>query len=299
MKLIKPIEVTPERLISSSVPEDDAPAWGPEGYAVGSRVIHQHRLYEALVDVPAGVEPGAEVVTVAAPAKWLDLGAANRWKMFDDRVESQTAAAGSISVVVAPGQVVDAVTLLNVAGAVARVTVTDPIEGLVYEREESLIEAGADDWYEWFFAPVERVTDLTLLDLPAYGAGEVSVVIDNFSDLAAVGHVVLGMTAEVGVAQYGSSVGITDFSRKERDSFGNAVVVPRSFSKRAEFDVWLETRLVGVVQRLLASLRARPVVWIGESSMEATILFGFYRDFDITISGPEISDAVITIEGLV
>lgn len=300
MKIIKPVSVTPERLISSNVAEDDAPAWASVStYSTGNRVTHQRRLYEALAAIAAGVEPGKEVVTDESSAKWLDLGAVNRWKMFDDRVESQTRRTGSVAVTIRPGQVVNAVALLNLTGRSATVTLVDPLEGEVYRREESLVDAGVGNWYDWYFAPIGRRTDLALLGLPAYGTADLNISVDNATDAAEVGHVVIGAVVDIGVAEYGSSVGITDFSRKERDDFGNAVVVQRSFSKRADFDVWLETSRVGIVQRLLASLRTQPVIWIGEETMEATILFGFYRDFDITISGPEVSDAVITIEGLV
>lgn len=293
MRLIKPIAVTPERLISSNVEENDAPEWGPENsYSAGALVIHGRRLYEALAEIPAGVEP------TESSLDWLDRGPVNRWRMFDDRVESQTVRSGSVDVTIRPGQVVNALALLNVTGRSATVTLIDPGEGEIYRREESLVESGVSNWYDWYFAPFSRRSDVALLDLPAYGTADLRISVDNASDTAEVGHVVLGSVSDIGVAGYGSSVGIIDFSRKERDDFGNAVVVQRSFSKRAEFDVWLDTARVGAVQKLLASLRAQPVVWIGEETMEATILFGFYRDFDITISGPEFSDAVITIEGL-
>lgn len=301
MRIIKPLEVTPARLISSNVPEDDAPLWSSsESYTAGQKVIHELRLYEALVDVPAGVEPGAEIVTEESPAKWLDLGAINRWRMFDDRVESQTAQDDTVSVSIRPGQVVNSLALLNIDGVSATVTMTDPFEGVVFEREESLVDAGVTNWYEWYFSPIGMRSDLVILDMPAYGTADISVTVTSGSgETAAVGHLLIGAVVDIGVAQYGTNVGIIDFSRKERDTFGNTLVIERSFSKRAEFDVWLPNNSLGIVQRLLASLRTQPVVWIGDESLEGTIVFGFYRDFDITISGPEFSDAIINVEGLV
>lgn len=138
-----------------------------------------------------------------------------------------------------------------------------------------------------------------LLDLPAYGTAQLSVTVDNAGDPAACGHLVTGTQADLGVALYGTSVGITDYSRKDTDEFGNALVVERAYSKRAEFDLRLDTARVGAIQRLLASIRARPVVWIGEPSYEATVLFGFFKDFTLSISGPSLSDGTLTVEGLV
>ena len=117
--------------------------------------------------------------------------------------------------------------------------------------------------------------------------------------MAAAGHFVVGAVKQLGTALYGTSVGINDYSRKTTDDFGNTVVIQRSFSNRAEFDVALDTSEVARVRRLLAELRATPVVWIGEETYEATILFGFYKDFQIVFSGPTVSDCSITVEGVI
>jgi len=295
MRIIKPVEITPAILTSSNVPETDYAAWSAAtAYAVGDKVLYNHRNYEALV-ASTGANPETDT---SDPPKWLDLGADNRWRMFDDKVGSLTEQAGSIAVELQPGAVINSVALFNLLGRSATVTLTDPSEGIVYQRTVSLVDAGVSDWYEWFFAPIGRQTDFVLLDLPAYGTATLSVTIDNASDTAAVGHLVMGRQAELGVAVYGSGVGITDYSRKETDAFGNSVVVERSFSKRAEFDVVVETPQIGRVQRMLAGLRAQPVVWIGAEGYESTFLFGYYRDFQISISGPSVSDASITVEGL-
>jgi hypothetical protein len=295
MRIIKPVEITPAILTSSNVPETDYAAWSAAtAYAVGDKVTYNHRNYEALV-AHTGANPETDT---SDPPKWLDLGANNRWRMFDDRVGSLTEQAGSIAVELQPGAVINSVALFNLQGRDATVTLADPVDGIVYQRTVSLVDAGVSNWYDYFFAPIGRQTDFVLLDLPAYGTATLSVTVDNADGTAQVGHLVMGRQAEIGVALYGSGVGITDYSRKQTDDFGNAVIVERAFSKRAEFDVSLETSQVARVQRLLGGIRAQPVVWIGEASYEATVLFGYYRDFSISISGPSVSDATITVEGL-
>lgn len=295
MRIIKPVEITPAILTSSNVPETDYAAWSAAtAYAVGAKVTYNHRNYEALV-ASTGANPETDT---SDPPKWLDLGATNRWRMFDDKVGSLTEQTGSIAVELQPGTVINSVALFNLLGRSATVTLTDPVDGIVYQRTVSLVDAGVTDWYEWYFAPIGRQTDFVLLDLPAYGTATLSVTVDNASDTAACGHLVMGRQADIGVALYGSGVGITDYSRKEADAFGNSMVVERSFSKRAEFDVMVETAQIGRVQRLLAAIRAQPVVWIGAEGYESTVLFGYYRDFSISISGPSVSDATITVEGL-
>jgi hypothetical protein len=294
MKIIKPLGVLPGAL-TSSVPEDDYPAWlVGTAYVIGARVMRASRNYEVLV-AHTGRDPAGAATN---PPTWLDLGANNRWRMFDDRVSSLTEQAGSIAVELTPGAVINSIALFNLRGREAVVQLTDPVEGVVYDRAVSLIDAGVTSMYDWFFAPIGRQTDFVLLDLPAYGTAVLSVTVDNAGDVAAVGHMVMGQQVALGVALYGSGVGITDYSRKTIDEFGQSVILERAFSKRAEFDVKLDTEKAGFVQRLLAGIRAQPVVWVGEASYEATVLFGYYRDFSISISGPSVSDATITVEGL-
>ncbi len=295
MRIINPVDITPAQLVSSNVPETDYAGWSSAtAYAVGARVMYNRRNYEALI-AHTNANPETDL---SDPPKWLDLGANNRWRMFDDKVGSLTEQAGSIAVTLAPGSVVNSLALFNLLGRSLSVTLTDATEGVVYQRELSLVDAGVSDWYEWFFSPIGRQSDAVLTDIPAYGTAQLAVTVDNASDTAAVGHLVIGRQADIGVAVYGSGVGITDYTRKESDTFGNAVVVERAYSKRAEFDVVVETSRVSAVQRLLASIRAKPVVWIGSQGYEATVLFGYYRDFSISISGPSASDATITVEGL-
>ena len=53
------------------------------------------------------------------------------------------------------------------------------------------------------------------------------------------------------------------------------------------------------MQNTLANFRATPIVYIGsEDEAFATIVYGFYRRFDITLEGPAYSFAAIEVEGL-
>lgn len=300
MRLIKPVEITPVKLISSNVPETDYPVWLVSAtYVLGDRVLLDHTIYEALAAVAAGVKPGEEVVTPEAPAKWQNRGMDNRWRMFDDKVESLTTNPGTIEVRIRPGAVINSMALFNLQGKSVTITMIDPVEGEVYRKTLSLVDAGVTNWYDWFFEPIGKRTDVVVLDMPPYGSADIVLIIDAGAEVAAIGHTVIGAVKRIGTALYGTSVGINDYSRKSTDEFGSTIVIQRSFSNRAEFDVILDTSEVTRVRRLLAELRATPVVWIGEESYEATILFGFYKDFQIVFSGPTVSDCSITVEGVI
>ena len=298
MRFIRPIEVTPAKLISSNVPETDNPVWSPTAtYSISDKVILDHRNYEALAAVAAGVKPGAEVVDKDHPAKWLDLGATNRWKMFDKIVGTLTTRSGSVSVTIQPGSVVNSLALINVQGESVTVVMTDPIEGVVATRNYTLIDGAVDNWYDWFFEDVEFRSSLVVLDLPAYGTACLTVTVTS-SGTAGVGALVVGKTAAIGTALYGTGVGIDDYSVKERDRWGGWSVTEGEFSDTAKFPVAVDTHKVSKIRRMLTDVRAQPVVWVGEETYEATILYGFFTSFELVYSGPTVSDCQLEIEGL-
>lgn len=297
MRFIRPIEVMPATLVSN-VPETDYPPWSATAtYAIGGRVMLDHRNYEALAAVPAGVKPGAEVVTTDNPAKWLDLGATNRWKMFDEIVGTATTNPGSVSVTIKPGAVINSLALVNTSGESVSIVMTDPIEGVVATRSYSLIDGAVDNWYDWFFEDIEYRTSLVVLDLPAFGTADVTVTVTS-SGTASVGALVIGKTADIGTALYGTGVGIDDYSLKERDRWGGWSVTEGEFSDTAKFPVSVDTDRVPKIKRMLTEVRAKPVVWVGEETYEATILYGFFTSFSLVYSGPEVSDCQLEIEGL-
>lgn len=124
MKLIRPIEITDAMLSSSTVAENDHPAWNAgTAYVTGNRVIlaSTHRRYEALA-ASTGVNPASD------PTKWLDLGPTNRWAMFDARVGTASTRTASLQAVLAPGAV-DAVALIDTDAEGATVTLT--VDGTV------------------------------------------------------------------------------------------------------------------------------------------------------------------------
>ncbi|MDT3749739.1 hypothetical protein [Pseudomonas kurunegalensis] len=280
----------------TNVPEADNELWlSTKSYGVGDLVMLEHRIYEALVANSNTSPTGA----VTDPPTWLDRGVTNRWRMFDDKIGTETSNPESIALTIAPGRAVDSLAFFGLDAASIYVRVVDPYQGIVYESNVSPVSTdGINDWYDYFFSPVEVNEDFVLLGVPVGSYGSIEIVVAKPGGMARVGALILGKAAVLGEALYGTSVGITDYSRKERDTFGNMIIVERGYSKRADFDVIVQTGMVSQVQRLLGKYRAKPLVWIGEASFQSTILYGYYKEFNLVISGPTASDCSISVEGL-
>lgn len=262
----------------------------------GDIYTYQSRNYEALTDNSDRPDLGA----IADPPAWLDMGVVNPLRMFDGKLDSRTTAPDALIITVNPGVIANGLALFNVSAQSVQVTMDDPVDGMVYDSGDiaMLDNSAVSNWWEFFYSPYVAKADLALTDLPPYPDAEITITISNPGDVAAIGEMVLGRIQSIGEIQYGTNVGIIDSSTKERDVFGNFEIIERKFSKRAEFDVSMTTGSVSGVQRILAGYRASPVVWIGEIDYEATIVYGFYRDFQLNFSHYSLSDATITVEGL-
>lgn len=302
MQVIEPVEYTYGMLTSSNVPEADYPVWvAPAVRSLGDQVIYNHKVYKAMVALTATTDVNPETGT-AADTKWLLMGATNRWRMFDDMVGTVTSNPGSIEVLITPGSVVTSVAMFNVLGSSVSITVEDPVDGVVYTYTEEMTDPNDEvtDWYSYFFAPFSNKSDFIISNLPPYSQASVRVVVTAPTGVdALVGSLALGVIEDIGVACYGSSIGILDYTKKDIDEFGNVVTVERGYSKFGDFDIDLDTEDVSRVQKMMADLRAKPCVWIGYANYESTIIYGYYKDFTATIDGPIESSYNLRIEGLV
>ncbi len=250
------------------------------------------RLYES-------AQSGNTGHALTDPAWWIDAGPSNRWAMFDTVNGTSTSGPTGLDVQVQPLGRVDSVALLNLSAATARVKATDSVAGLIYDQTFSLVaDAGVQDWYAYFYEPIVRSDTLVISDIPLFSGPLVEVILSAGGGPVSVGTMIAGQSKTLGSTALGASVGIMDYSRKEADDFGNYVLIERAFSRKGSFSVMLDAGDVDEVDRLLQGYRATPIVWIGADAYSATVIFGFYRDFNIEISYPTVSFCSLEIEGL-
>lgn len=297
LKVIPPVTITDSILLSSSVPETDYAAWNSgTTYSIGNRVIltSTHKIYESLQNSNLNKNPVTETTY------WLEVSSTNRWGMFDLSNSSATTSGSNIVVTLKPNKVVNSVALIGLVAVSVRIKITDPTDGIVYDQTYILNDNGTiNDWWEYYFTEISRKDSLIVTDLPSYGTASIEITINKTSTTASCATCVIGNMKAIGEGiELGASVGIQDYSRKEIDQFGNFIVVQRNFAKRAKFSIPVLNTQIDSVQRLLASLRTTPCVWIGDDNYSCTQIFGFYKDFDILINYHIVSDCNLEIEGL-
>lgn len=289
--------ITDALLTSSTAPETDYAAWsGATTYAATQRVIltSTHRIYESAQAGNLNHNPATDDGTW-----WIDVGPTNRWKMFDQTVGTVTSITTPLTVVLQPG-IINGLAMLDVSATDVEVEMTDGVAGpVVYSKTTDMSdEAILVDWWDYFFEPIVPKTTLILDDLPPYSTGVLTVTI-NATTTAACGTLAVGDFITLGKTRYGASIGIIDYSRKETDDFGVTSVIERSYAKKLDLDFTLNNLKVDYVALKLAGIRATPVVWVASSQYSSMIVYGFYKDWGVSINYPKHSEASLSIEGLV
>lgn len=301
MNIVPPKILT---LLSTNVPDTTHAEWSSvTTYALddnvkvslesdGTTERTPHKIYQSLVASNQGNYPPD------SPASWVEVGATNRWKMLDDLVSSQTAQATSI-VVTVQAAFVDTLALLNLAGDSVRIRLLDAADQVLSDdtHELSLHESGS--WSDYFFGEFEYRSSLVLPVLGLYSVVKIEVTITGAQ--CGIGHLLAGRAVWIGGTRWDAFLGITDYSLKDTNDFGETYLLQRAFSNKLEVDVWVDTGSVDRVHRTLANLRATPVLWQANNDStvyESLILFGWYRDFQQTLPGPKYSICTLNLEGL-
>ncbi len=271
LRLLQPVAITDAMLTASNVTETDYPEWSAgTTYAKTARVIKAatHRIYESAVAGNVGNDPAG------VSGKWIEVSVTNRWAMFDEALGSVTSRASLIEVTIAPCTAIDAVALLDVTGSTVRVI------GTGYDR---------------MIAPTGTPGSALFLDLPA-GAGSLTIRISGPGTVT-VGTLLIGRLRGLGITEASPGAGITDYSRKDVDDFGEVTIVKRAWAKRMNVSALFRTDALDIVANRIAAVRARPSLWIGQEGLDSLTVHGFFKDFSIEV-GEGVSKLTLSIEGL-
>lgn len=302
MIVLKPTQIT-DAMLTSSIPEPDAGevVWTAGTYSTGERRINTttHKIYEVIASPSTTDDP---IVGVNAdPPTWIEIGPTNRWAMFNGVIADKSTATDSMAVTIEPGTLFNGVAAFGISNVSAvTITMTDPVAGVVYSRDVDMNDYDEiSDFYDYFFEPITRRTEFAYFDLPAYVNASLTVAASG-SGTIAIGELITGRQISLGVATYGASFKLLDFSRKEKDEFGRFTITPRRTSKLTDFDFVVLKSRTGYVFNQLSQLTTVPCVYAGEpeSDFDSTITYGYYVDATINIETPSYNKCTLQIEGL-
>lgn len=296
MRVVLPIAVTEDSLTSSTISEPDSgeTVYSAGTHATGVRRIltSTHRVYQVTADPSTTDDP--ETGILAIPPTWVDAGPTNKFAMFDNVNSTRSEETTTLIIEVDLGVVANSIAGFNISGVTnINVTVTDPIDGEVYNTDVIIDDSQLLE----FFAEEDVKSEFILLDLPSYSNATIKLTASGTN--IKFGNLVVGNKTILGVAKIDGSLQLLDFSKKETDSFGNTVVTPGRAGKIVDFNVSIDFTNVSFVFDVLSSLVSTPSVWVAtDITGDATLVFGYYRNYQDNISSATLTNATITVEGL-
>jgi hypothetical protein len=296
MKIIKPNNITLDTIVSSSLAETE-PAWSSSAnYTIGNTVYDGYDgIYQAITN-NTNKKPSTSATD------WVYVKPTNRLALFDSQINTVSTSTSTITLTLKTGNM-QGIALLNLIANNVSITVTNGLAGdIIYTSSQSLVGT-VIDWYQYFFFDLETQKNQTIfIDIPQIYIDTYTTVEIIGTGTISVGTLTFGRVLTLGKTEYGTSSGITDYSVKQTDEFGQTNFVQRAFSKRVSGRVLVSNAELNRVQRTLYDIRAVPCLWFASDNPtyeEALVVFGYYRDFSTDISYPEYSYCNLEIEGLI
>lgn len=303
MIVIPPLKLTPTNT-TSTVPEPSTgeTVWNAAtNYTVGQKAIRveTHRVYECRVAGVSATTPEND------PTKWLDIAPTNKWAMFDNMRSQQTTNLDSMTITITPGERVTALALLGLEAQKVTVTMTvgsTIVYGPVVRGMSGRITT---TWSQYFFGNFDYIPSLLLQDLPPVNGAVITILIENTTGQnVACSEVVVGNKIFLGHAQYNAESDSLNFSKIERNDFGESLLLARRTVPKVNVDLMSDKALVPQIRKARIDLNAVPALWSAmddkydDPFFEAVFIYGIYKQFTINLSGPSYATVTLELEEL-
>lgn len=275
-------------------------------YTVGQEVIRTatHRRYKCAADHTSAASPVPE----NDPMRWVDVGPTARWAPFDQYVNTQAKATGSISYVLTPGYF-NALALYGLVGAQYHVTVKDAPGGAVIFNRQGFLSEDPLGWYEYLFVPQHALTKLVFARIPIRPDAELTITITAATGqpvgigLIAVGDLnpLISDAADWGGTEVGAAAEPVTYSYIKTAEDGTTRIVLRHSATNLRCTVRLPRkhadRAVAILQRTLD----RPLAWIATDAPGHAGLnvFGIASSTPVKYDSFNIASIDINVKGLI
>lgn len=157
------------------------------------------------------------------------------------------------------------------------------------------------DWWTYFMTQFTPKKSLVLERLPdGYSDLRVTIIFRGSNPMS-IGTCIIGESTFIGRLEHGAELDILNFSTMERDTFGNAILVPRKEVSTLSAKLFVDKKIFDNVMAIRNQLDAKPAVWVGISNdndpyYNALIFLGIYRDFNFQLDNPIGPTATLELE---
>ena len=302
MKIVTLKDIT---LSASSVPEDQYNGaatsdgeWSAGTYDVDDIVYYTgdipHKVYKSVATSNTAV-PGTDV------EKWTDLGATDRWRMFDEYINTVTSYSGDL-VVTIDATDCDYVGLFNCVAQGIDFSLS--VGGTVVASESIDMDMFVPyDYDEWFFMDSE-FSPRVIWTFPMYtSTALLTITFYNVGGLSSCGMCVVGSGFFVGRTLFDSEVGFDDYSYKyENETTGAVKMLPGNYRDVGSFKVWANADRMDMIKLKLIQNRGLLALYDfnnDETNYDSFIFLGFTPKHRIGLKMKTLSRIDFTMEGVI
>ena len=100
-----------------------------------------------------------------------------------------------------------------------------------------------------------------LTDLPPFSGATIEVTLSNPGLPVECSTVVIGSKVFLGKIQFNARSDALNFSKIERDDFGNSLLIPRRTVPKTQQTLWVEKADVNTIRQIRKDLNAVPALW--------------------------------------
>lgn len=233
----------------------------------------------------AGRERRPQSTADTASEWWVRLGATNRWRAFDNRLGGLTTGRTTITYTIQLLRTLNAICFFSLNAETVRLRVVAPDLAILEDRTIQMAarESGGNFW-ENVYNPITFNPDLVITDLlmPAGTTIELTIMAGS---AAQVVEIMIGNDISIGETLFDSSLGIIDYSRKDRDEWGGIFIVPRPVTKTVNFRFSIPTEGASRVQRIMERVTSKVCVFYAVEGSDpfGTTVAGILHDYDLTL----------------
>ena len=316
MYCIPPTKIDQSKVVSgsgfSSIPEPDA-ARGEVEWVTGQAVTKDtvrikaslHRKYRAIADMTAGDN---NVSPESAPTKWQDIGATNKYSMYELNRNSSSKAITQIVATVAPGKRINSVFLGGVVGGTVKLEILDAANTLIVQYDYVLSSrVGVSSWSQYFFGEFENTPSVFQIGIPPVSGVKIRVTITSFVPgvEVALASFIVGNAVYMGEIQWQPESDTQNFSKIERSFDGelqDTNLIRRRNVPQLSLRLNSPKDITNTLRKLRDDLNASPAVWTGLDEniehpyYESLLIFGIYRQFKINLKFLDWTEVTLLLE---
>ena len=289
MKIISPATYT---LISSNVTDTAYSAWlVGTAYVIGNIVSYtNHGEYQALTN-NTGKDPSL------SPTDWKFLGTTNRWKMFDQFLNTQTSNASTITATILAYDV-RAVFIGNVVADTVRVQIKDNVTSAIVEDTTYSLLNEPLDWMGYFYNSITYQKNSVIHERTTLQRDVSIIVTATSTSTVKIGTFLAGQVYSIGSTQWNFKVSALDYSTVATDTQSGATYLSKgNYAKLWDGQMFIRTDGTDAVYAYLTAIQGTPAVFYDKPN--TTLVYGFIKTFDMNITGAVESRLDIKLQGLI